>query len=278
MIRRSKFDFFGCIAIAVGAAMLSPGTALAQDGEYGSHGGSGFSLGIGGVVGVKPKYEGSDEYEAFGFPIVFPKFGGDGLGGRISVRGADDVRLRAFDAGGFEIGPLAGYAFGRDEDDGDLLRGLGDVDEGLVLGAYLAYSAGPFLLDVSYHHIATGDDNGYLIRFGGGLEKELRRGFVGTLRVGATFADDSYQDSYFGISQAQSLNSRAGLTRYDADAGIKDVHLELGAVVELSERWKVRASGKYTRLLGDAADSPIVESEDQFSALIGASYTFDISR
>ncbi|MCH9807385.1 MAG: MipA/OmpV family protein [Alphaproteobacteria bacterium] len=245
-------------------------TAHAQDG--------GFSVGVGGVVGVKPKYEGSDEYEAFGAPIVLPKFGGMGLGGRVKVRGVDDVRFKVLDMGGFEVGPLAGYAFGREEDDGDLLLGLGDVDDGLILGAYAAYSNGPFLLDVSYHHIATGDDDGYLIRFGGGLKSEIRRGFTATLRGGATFADDNYMDSYFGITAAQSARSVAGLAVYEADSGIKDVHVELGAVYDITDRWTLKASGKYAHLLGDAGDSPIVESEDQFSAMFGASYRFDLGR
>lgn len=255
------------LAVAVTFSWSDP--ARAQDG---------MSVGVGGIVGVKPKYEGSDEYEAFGFPIVFPKFGGNGLGGRVKVRGADDVRLKVLDFGGFEVGPLAGYAFGRDEDDGDLLRGLGDVDDGLVLGAYAGYSNGPFLLDVSYHQIVTGDDDGYQIRFGGGLRSEIRRGLTATLRAGATFADDSYMDSYFGISAAQSRRSVAGLAAYEAESGIKDVHVSLGAVYDITDRWTLRATGKYSRLLDDAADSPIVESEDQFSAMFGASYRFDLGR
>lgn len=252
--------------LAASATTITP--ANAQDGA------SGFSLGLGGVVGVKPKYEGSDEYEAFGFPIIYPSFGG-GFGNRLSVRGADDVRLRALDYGGFEVGPLAGYAFGRDEDDGDRLIGLGDVDDGLVVGGYAAYTAGPLMFDVSYHHIVSGDDDGAYVRFGGAYKQMLRPGFETTLRVGATYADDSYMDSYFGISAAQAATSVAGLNAYEADAGIKDVHFELGAKWDLDARWTLRATGKYARLVGDAADSPIVESEDQFTGLLGASYKLD---
>ncbi len=268
---------FFAIAVSAAAAVFATAfvPAQAQDG-YGA--GPGFSADIGGAVGIKPKYEGSDEYEVFGFPVVFPDFGGGGLGDRVTVRGADDVRFRLVEFSGFELGPLAGYAFGRDEDDGDLLRGLGDVDDGLVLGAYAGYRFGPVLLDVSYHQIVTGDDDGYQIRFGGSLEQELRPGFIGTLRVGATYADDVYMRSYFGISGVQALNSVAGLSAYDAEAGIKDVHVELGAKYELTERITLKATGQYARLVGDAADSPIVESEDQFIGVLGATYRFDFQR
>lgn len=260
--------------------MMVPAPASAQDSSYGSGAvdSGGFSVGLGGVVGVKPKYEGSNEYEAFGFPIVYPKFGGSGVGDRIKVRGADDVRFKLFEAGGFEIGPLAGYAFGRDEEDGDLLRGLGDVDDGIVLGAYAGYNFGPVLLDVSYNQIVSGNDDGYQIRLGAEVQRAFSPSWRGTARVGTTFADDNYTDSYFGITRAQSLRSVAGLAAYETGAGIKDVHVELGLTWDVTDRWQLKSGFRYARLVGDAADSPIVESEDQFSALFGASYTFDFQR
>lgn len=269
MIRSFLTTSAAVLAFAAGFGSFV-GTASAQDGA---------SVTLGGAVGVKPKYEGSDEYEAFGIPIIFPKFGGaSGFGSRFSFRGPDDVRFRALEFGGFEVGPLGGYAFGRDEDDADRLLGLGDVDDGLVVGAYAAFTSGPVLLDVSYHQIVTGDDDGALLRFGGGLRQQLSPGFTATLRGGATYADDTYMDSYFGISQAQAATSAAGLNAFNAEAGIKDVFIELGAVIDLSDRWTVRASGKYSKLVGDAADSPVVESEDQFSGLLGATYRFDLRR
>lgn len=272
---RTLFAAANLIAISVAMSSAAIAPAQAQD-AYGAS--SGFSADIGGAVGIKPKYEGSDEYEVFGFPVIFPDFGGMGLGNRVTIRGADDVRFKVLEFGGFELGPLAGYAFGRKEDDGDLLLGLGDVDDGLVLGAYAGYHFGPVLLDVSYHQIVTGDDDGYQIRFGGSLEQELRPGFVGTLRVGATYADDVYMRSYFGISGVQALNSVAGLSAYTAEAGIKDVHVELGAKYALTDRITLKAVGQYARLVGDAADSPVVESEDQFTGILGATYRFDFQR
>lgn len=272
---RFSYAFVAAIITAVIASGAPLAPAQATDG-YGAS--NSFSIGVGGAVGIRPKYEGSDEYEAFGFPMIFPKFGNNSLGGRVSVNGADDVRFRLWQYNGFEIGPLAGYAFGRDEDDGDLLRGLGDVDEGFVIGAYAGYNIGPVLLDVSYHQIVSGDDDGYQIRFGGTLEQEIRRGLVGKVRVGATFADDVYMQSYFGITSAQAFSSVAGLSEYEADSGIKDVHVELGATYDLTDRITLKASGKYLRLVGDAADSPIVESEDQFIGMFGAIYRFDFNR
>jgi outer membrane protein len=239
-----------------------------------------YSIGVGGSVGIRPKYEGSKEYEAYGFPLILPKLGGDAsaFAGRVKFRGIDDVRIRAFDAGGFEIGPLAGYVFGRDEDDGDKLLGLGKVDDGLVLGAYAGYRLGIVMFDVSYHQIVTGNDDGYQIRAGAEVESYIVPGVKGVARVGTTFADDNYMDSYFGVNAVQASNSIAGLPVYDAGSGIKDVHFGLATVIDLTDRWKLRAGGKYARLLKDAADSPVIETKDQFSAIVGLSYRFDFQR
>lgn len=243
-------------------------------------GGSGFSVGLGGSVGIRPRYEGSNEYEAYGFPLVLPMFGGDNtaFAGRVKFRGIDDVRYRAFDAGGFEIGPLAGYVFGRDEDDGRLLYGLGDVDDGIILGGYAGYRLGIVLFDVSYHQIVSGDDDGYFVRFGAEVDTYVAPGVKGVARVGTTFADDNYMTSYFGVSPVQSANSGAGLPVFDADAGIKDFHIGLATVIDLTDRWKLHAGGRYARLLGDAADSPVIETKDQFSAIVGLSYRFDFQQ
>lgn len=276
----AKMNFITLCALAalgVPALLNLAKPAQAQEDHEVYNGAAGISVGLGGIVAIKPKYEGSDEYDVFGFPVIFPQF--DNTGGfadRIKIRGADDVRFRLLQSNGFEFGPLAGYAFGRDEDDGDLLGGLGDVDDGIVLGAYAGYRLGVVLFDVSYHHIVSGDDTGYQLRFGAEVEQPIASNAIITARVGSTFADDNYMDSYFGISAAQSASSVAGLPMYDASSGIKDVYAELGTRVDLTDRWQVRAGARYGRLVGDAADSPVIESENQFSGFIGAAYRFDL--
>ena len=266
---------FACHALILAAVILMhfSHTALAQDDN-------GFSLGVGGSIGVKPRYEGSEDYRAYGFPLIMPKLGdaNSAFAGRVKFRGIDDVRFRAFETGGFEFGPLAGYTFGRQEDDGDLLRGLGDVDDGLVLGAYAGYRFGAVLFDVSYNNIVTGSDDGYQIRFGAEFERKFTSRFSMTARVGSTFADDNYMSSHFGVSTLQATNSVAGLSAFDAEAGIKDIHFGIGTVTDLTDRWKLRIGGKYARLLGDASDSPVIETKNQFSAIVGLSYRFDIKR
>ena len=268
-------------APVIGAASLA-GAADLGHGGYKDSGGyaepdwSITGLKVGGILVIKPTYEGSDEYEAVGFPYIFPTFsGGPGFFSRIEARALDDVRFKLIDRDGFVAGPLIGYNLGRDEDDGDRLDGLGDVDGGFVAGGFAGYRLGAVLLDVSLHN-TFGDDEGYQIRLGAEVERPVSQRMTLTGRIGATYADDDYMQSYFGVSGPQAISS--GLSEFDADAGFKDVHVELGLKADLDERWTARASVRYSRLIGDAADSPIVESEDQLMGLIGLSYKFDMAR
>lgn len=239
--------------------------------------GQSLDLQVGGAATVGPKYEGSKEYEVRGFPIIAPAGTPGGTdAGFVQFRGIDDIRFRALHSNGFEFGPLAGYRFGRDEDDADRLTGLGDVDGGVVVGAYAAYDFGflkPFL---SYHHQVTGDESGGLIRFGAEKRWMTSSGAALTAVAGASYASDDYMDAYFTITAAQSAAS--GLTAYDADAGFKDVYLSLGADIPLTEVWSLKLGARYAHLLGDTRDSPIVETEHQFTGMAGVTYRFSMPR
>ena len=62
---------------------------------------------------------------------------------------------------------------------------------------------------------------------------------------------------------------------YLPSAGFKDVHVGAIATIDLNDRWTLMLIGRYARLIGDAADSPIVETENQFYG--GAALTYKFS-
>ena len=65
--------------------------------------------------------------------------------------------------------------------------------------------------------------------------------------------------------------------RFDADAGFKSVAIGMDAVWMFSENWMLTGTLAYTRLIGDAADSPLVKdkgSANQTEFLLGVGYTF----
>ncbi len=93
--------------------------------------------------------------------------------------------------------------------------------------------------------------------------------------IGASYADDDYMQAYFSVTPGQSAASVAGLGVYQADAGFKDVFVGATAKIALSELWTLHMSARYAHLIGDAGDSPLVESEHQWTGGVGVSYRFD---
>ena len=157
---------------------------------------------VGGLVYVSPKFEGAKSYQVTGFPFVAPAgFGDNGI---VQIKGADDVRFRVLQFGNLEVGPLAGYRFGRDEDDSARLIGTGDIDGGFVLGAFATYRTGPLAFSVSYHHQATGDDTGGLVRFGAEATTRLSPTVKLTTSIGTNYATDDYMTAFFGVNAVQS--------------------------------------------------------------------------
>lgn len=268
---------YGVLAMAL-AGSSAPSVEAAADTEF-----TGRSLALGGAVVVKPKYEGSDEHEVYGIPMIIPKLSDPNdpnpsafkkFRKRIKFRGLDDIRVRALDNGALEVGLVTGYLSSRDQDDGDRLGGLGDVDGGLTLGAYAALNFGDVTFDVAAFDKVTGDDAGVQVRLGAEVERQVSARTKLTARVGTTYADEDYMQTYFGVTAASTF----GLPVFNADSGFKDVHVALGAEVDLGERWVLRAGGRYGHLIGDAGDSPVIETEDQLSGTLGLAYRFGLDR
>jgi outer membrane scaffolding protein for murein synthesis (MipA/OmpV family) len=94
-----------------------------------------------------------------------------------------------------------------------------------------------------------------------------------------TLGDDKFSDAYFGVTPAAAATS--GLAAYDADGGIQSVGVTAGYHRMLGRRWGVALYGRYDRLVGDAADSPITRqlgSRSQPSVGVALSYTFGGTR
>jgi MipA family protein len=276
------------VALATAFSGLSASIVLAADATMGAvpmgqdpviqeSGGLPFGIVAGGYAFISPVYEGSDEYRVVGFPIVYPRFYGDGpgLGDRFTLRGLDDVRFAVIQHQGFEFGPLAGYTFGRDQDDADLINGIGDVDGGLIVGGYAGYKFEPFFIDAAFATQVTGqDDAGYQIKVAAGVDHTITDRLDMTATLSTAYASDDYMDTYFSVTPAQAAASVAGLAPYDADGGFKNVAVDLAFDYRLTERATFTGSVGYSRLIGDAADSSITASENQFRGGVGLTYTF----
>lgn len=264
------------VLCAASTAMAADEAATYDEGVFSE---SRWGVSVGGFAGFQPAYEGSDEFRFVGYPLIIPKYYGanydPNVAPRVTFRGLDDIRLTAVRLGGLDLGPLAGYTFGRDEDLADRLRGLGDVDGGLNVGGFAMYRFDRFYVDAAYVTQVTGDtDTGGTFRFGAGVEQDLSERAKVSAYLNTSYASEDYMDAYFSVTPGQSAASAAGLAVFDAGSGLKDVGLDLGLDYKLSERMTLTTRAGYSRLLNDAAISPVTASKNMFTGGLGLTYTF----
>ena len=64
--------------------------------------------------------------------------------------------------------------------------------------------------------------------------------------------------TYFGITTPQA--SASGFKEFSANSGVKDVGLGTSLIYPFNKHWSLVTIANYTRLLNDAAKSPLVEN------------------
>ncbi len=255
------------VRIAALAGILSglATCALAQDKDW--------DLRLGAGATIAPAYEGSDRYKLGAMPFLQGNYR-DRVFLNGPILGANLVST-TLGGGSLKLGPLARYDSGRDQDDDKALKGLGNIDGGLDLGGFARYANGPWSLGLSAYQNVTSTENGLTAEVEGAYSQPLFGKLRGTVSLAATWADRDYMRTHFGISAVQSRNS--GYRPFDAGAGFKDASATLGLTYPLGRNWMVFGQLRYKRLLGDAADSPIVSqagSADQYRASIFLMYRF----
>jgi outer membrane protein len=276
------FGRFSCANVAAGLVLslglVSGGAANAQSVGGGLElDGFGVRSFAGLAVGAIPDYEGSDDYTVGVAPLGVWRYGKSSE--RYLKIIATELSWNAIDSKTWSAGPALNYRLGRDDVDDTFVDKMAEIDDAVELGAFVGYTV-------------TGSDPRDKITFSLqalGDVSDTHDGFTATASVkrfwpisrsvtlsfGAitNYANDDYTDTYFGVSAADS--SASGLRQYTADGGFRDVRIPIFAIFSFSPKWHVAAGMVYTRLLGDAADSPVVDdrgSADQF--FVGASVIY----
>lgn len=225
-------------------------------------------IAAGAGVMIAPRYPGSSRYEVLPLPYFDVSDGG------VEFNGIDDVRLRLFGLEHVEGGVITGYARGRQESDSPRLKGLGDITDGVVGGAFVRYREGPFSITGSYSGEVMGEDTGSKLSLDGELDLPITDWASAYVSADITYGDSHYMSANFGITPLQSMKS--GLAAFDASAGLANAGIEAGVAVDFAASWRLFGSLRYERLLNDAAASPIVDTPNQAMATLGLAYTFDV--
>jgi outer membrane autotransporter protein len=97
-------------------------------------------------------------------------------------------------------------------------------------------------------------------------------GPVLTAGISADWGNDDFNSTYYGVTAAQSAAS--GLSQYTATSGFHTISVDLGVQVPVSDRWSLGGMVSYSKLTGDAKDSPIARQTDGTSVGLFGVYRF----
>ena len=281
-------------AAAAIAALLSSTAALAQtntptvnppepedtvfDDNY-------ISIGVG--AGLGPSYDGSDDYVVFPAPILQGQLGGIGISPRSAGLALDFIQ----DGEGMGIDAGIAVRLRRNRASqikDDVVEAAGKLDTALEVGPTVGISF-PGLLN-PYDSLSIGTDvrwdvlgahDGMVIEPSVAYFTPLSRAMAASLSFSATYADADFQDYYYSVSPAQSAAS--GLPQFQTDGGaINKIGSSLLLGYDLDGNlqnggFALIAVGGYSRMLGDAKDTPYTSirgSADQFFGALGIGYTF----
>lgn len=276
----------------VAMAALLPAQALAQSSENAmktlsqpaapvasDKAASGWDTTLGLGLGVRPTYEGSDDTTTLLVPWIDATYN-NWLS--FDAKGANAFVQR----GNWRLGAGLALFQGRDESDSssllnrgdDRLAGMGDLKDALATRAFASYRWGRVNYSASIAH-SLGDSDvddlqveGTLVTLSAFAPFQINRQLTLLAGAGATWADSSYMRSMFGVSGLQATRSR--FSRYAPDAGIKDMQLSAGASWAFDNHWSLMAFLRMKKLLGDAADSPLVYDATSTTFITTLNYHF----
>lgn len=229
---------------------------------------------VGAGAQLRPEYVGADKTS------VSPLFHVNIARGtkQFAFSGPDDSpSIAVTQSNEFSFG-LAGNFEGRRRQS-DVGAPVGNIKQTFEAGAFAQYEwhdsfrvRAELLKGINGHHGLLGTVS---------ADKIWRDGdrYVISLGPRVLFSDGRYQREYFGVTPPVAVAT--GLPAYRPGSGIYAVAAATGVTYALNDRWGLFGFGRYERLVGDAAKSPLVRkygSRNQLSGGIGLNYTFTIHR
>ncbi len=248
------------------------------------------TIGLG--VGMVPSYAGSNDYIAFPLPLIVGRVAGVG----ISPNGPGFVL--DFNPGKPGLAPQKGarlafgpaFRFRNDRNNrisDEVVARAGKLDAALEVGGNVALAWRGVLKPVDQLSVGVqarwdvlGAHEGMIIEPQIGYRAPIGRAFSLQAQISAEFVSDSFADYYFTVSPAQA--AATGLQQFRADGGLNRVGTLAILSYDLDRNplnggWSLTALGGYSRLFGDAADTPYTAvrgDANQFILGGGVAYTF----
>lgn len=227
-----------------------------------------WDITLGGGASVEPSYEGGRDHVVDPLPYFDASWYDINGRERMFVSVDDGAGIDVLSTGKWTAGPLLFWRPGRGVSDSSDLRGLDYVESSFQGGAFVEYDPHDCCdIFLRVRHDILSDSNGTFVDLGGEVNAPIaEKHWYAGLKVVSTWANNSGLQPMFGITPAQSTTS--GLTAYKPDSGFRDISLQPSLTYQFNETWATQFFVNYERLLGPAADSPLIRNRgtpDQFS-------------
>lgn len=245
------------------ALVASPAAAQEQGGRK-------IRLGLG--AQLAPKYPGADDVTVF----PFGSFSIARRGETFAFEAPDEsISINLLGRDGFGIGPSLGFQSSRK--DSDVGVPIGKVKNTIEAGGFVQYQYRETVRLRGELRKGLGGHDGLIGEVSADLIMRDGDNYVFSIGPRVRITDKDYQRAYFGVTPAQS--ARTGLPVFTPGGGVQSVGATAGLMHQLGKRWGMTGYIRYDRLVGDAADSPLVRqygSRDQFGGGLALTYTFNV--
>ncbi|WP_145916874.1 MipA/OmpV family protein [Erythrobacter sp. QSSC1-22B] len=253
------------------------------DGDY-------LTVGIG--VGYGASYSGSDDYRTFVLPIVQGSLAGVDISPRPAGVALDFIPDP--DEGvSFSFGPVIKLNRDRADLDGikdPVVEAYGELDTAIEVGPSAgvsfpqvlnAFDSLSFSVEAAWD--VAGAHDGMSVSPAITYFTPLSRGIAASLSLSTKYIDDDYADYYYSVPATNAALPAADvLPGFQADGGFESAGVNVFMAFDLNGDvtdggLALIALGGYSRMLGDAKDSPFTSirgEADQFLGALGIGYTF----
>ena len=262
------------------ASLVIAVPALAQEAaEATSEKQDGMRYLLGASLSFGPEYNGASRHTLKVRPLWAVRFGririatsgGSALLGFGRESAGPGASAQLIEGDNWRVGVALRIDSGRDSGNAKTTRGLPNVKRTLRARLYANYSfTKDWNLGASLSQDVLGNDGGLTAGVDLGWRFYRNETPEWNTGMGLSAADAQNMRSYFGVPA--SAAAAIGKPAYAPGAGLRNLHFGVGFKHAMSKHWFVFGSAGASRLLGPAADSPLVEKPSGAAAAVGVAW------
>ncbi|MBA8877151.1 MipA/OmpV family protein [Phyllobacterium myrsinacearum] len=263
----------GYFGVCSGSAFAADADAIASDGKPVNP--ARWIVTVGASVEYGSKFEGARS-NGFGFMPSFDIRRGDEPEDMSAPD--DNIDYTLVTLGGLELGPVVGFRSGRDHSDDRAFVGLRHISWTVDGGMFAQYWPIQDRLRVRAEVRQAFNNSGGLVADLSADVFQRYDKFLFSVGPRLSIADSTYMRNAFGVTEDEARNNHR-VEPYTPGGGIKSYGIVAATTYTFSDAWSVQVFGRYDRLAGDAAESPIVPrlgSKDQSAVGITWNYSFGV--